>query len=888
MDPRDPVKPPADDAIDSELEFHFAETIDSLMARGWTEGAARREAERRFGDRAKYQRDLERIERGPQHEVRDMGDTTGYSRRLIRLFGPDALIRDLRYGLRALVRSPGFTSIALLALAVGIGVNTAVFSVVNGVLLRPLPFADPDRLVTVTNWTARGGACLADFLDWKARSRSFDTLAAFEINRFTNSRFTLTGDGEPEQVIGYRVTASFFDTLGVRPIVGRTFAAGDDEPGRPRGVVLSERLWRRRYGSNPDVLQRSVVLNGRPHTIIGVMPASFEFWQRDPEAWAILPLDPPTRRGPFFLRGVGRLKPGVTVDQAAAEMHLIARQMELAHPTDYNRLRIPVVPLREVVVGDIRLLLWVLFGAVALVLLIAVSNVANLMLGRATTRRREIAIRLSIGAGRSQVVRQLTIESLLLALVGAALGVALAISGVAVLHSLAPADLPRLDEIAVDGRVLAFTLLTSLASAALFGLVPALTVSRTALTRSLKEGDRGGESRRQSRTRSVLVVAQVTLSVVLLIGAGLLIRSFSLLGRVNPGFDAPPERVLTMFVSPTGPNFPNKPGVVNDYWKRLLEQVRATPGVEAAGLSNGVPPDRNGWMDRYEVEGRPQLPGSSSPAVPTPLVSRDYFKALGVPLLRGRWFDERDTPGSPRVAVISDALARREFAGENPVGRRLKYGGWSLEIIGVVGDVKYRGLHRETEPAFYQLAAQQELWDLWLVVRTRGDARAEAPAIREAIRAVDPSVPVDRIGTMAQALSESVSLSRFQTLLMTVFAGTALLLAAVGIYAVVAYSVAQRSREIGLRMALGATPSGVLAMVVRRASRSVVAGITFGLGGALALTGVLQGMLFNIAANDAITFASAVLVLTGVAVVACLVPALRAARIDPIRALRTE
>jgi putative ABC transport system permease protein len=357
---------------------------------------------------------------------------------------------------------------------------------------------------------------------------------------------------------------------------------------------------------------------------------------------------------------------------------------------------------------------------------------------------------------------------------------------------------------------------------------------------------------------------------------------------VNPGFDAPPERVLTMFVSPTGPNFPNKPGVVNDYWRRLLEQVRSVPGVETAGLSNSVPPDRNGWLDNYEIEGRPQPPGSSRSAIPMPYVSQDYFRALGVPLLRGRWFDARDSHDSPRVAVISDALARRDFAGENPVGRRLKYGGWSLEIIGVVGDIKYRGLQRETEPALYQLAAQLELWDMWLVVRTRGDAGAQAQAIREAIRAVDPSVPVDRIGTMAQAMSESVSLWRFRTLLMTVFAATALLLAVVGIYAVVAYSVAQRSREIGLRMALGATPSGVLAMVVRRASRSVVAGIALGLAGASALTGVLQGMLFDIAPNDAATYASAALFLTGVALVACLVPALRAARIDPVRALRTE
>jgi putative ABC transport system permease protein len=871
MDSRDPLEPPAHEAIDSELEFHFAETVEALMARGWSEADARREAARRFGDRARYQRNLKRLER----------------KQVVRLFRSDAILRDARYGLRALVRSPGFTSISLLALALGIGVNTAVFSVVDSVLLRPLPYADPDRLVMIGNQAARGAASLADFLDW-SKSRSFETLDAFEINRFTNSRFTLTGDGEPEQVVGYRVTAGFFDTLGVKPLLGRTFAVGEDQPGRPPVVVLSERLWRRRYASNPDVLQRPVILNGRQHTIIGVMPASFEFWQREPEAWAIYRLDPPTRRGPFFIRGVGRLRPGVTLDQAAAEMDVIAHQIELAHPKDYSRLRIVVVPLREIVVGNIRPLLWVLSGAVLLVLLIAISNVANLMLGRATARRREIAIRLSIGAGRGQVVRQLMIESLLLSLAGGALGVALATWGVGALHSLAPADLPRLGEIAVDGRVLAFTLLTSIASAMLFGLVPALTVSRTALTPSLKEGDRGGESRRQSRTRAVLVSAQVTLSVVLLIGAGLLIRSFDLLGRVNPGFDAPPERVLTMAVSPTGPNFPNKPGVVNNYWMRLLDRVRSVPGVEAAALSNAAPPDRNSFLDSYEIEGRPQPPGSPNPPIPIPYISADYFKALGVPLLRGRWFNEQDTPDSPRVAVISDAFARRHFAGENPVGQRLGYGTWHLEIVGVVGDVKYRGLNRETEPAFYQLAFQYEWWDMWLIVRTRGDAQAQAPAIRQAVRAVDPSVPVDRMGTMARALSESVALSRFRSLLLTVFALAALLLAVVGIYAVVAYSVAQRSREIGLRMALGATRSGVRLMVVRRAARPILAGLAVGLAGALSLTRVLEGMLFNVAPSDALTFTSAMLVLTAAAFVACVVPASIASRIDPIRTLRGE
>ena len=532
VDDRD-QHPHTDAAIDDELEFHFAETVESLVRHGWTEEAARREAERRFGDLARYRRHLARIDRRQRSHWGD------------RL---ESIARDARYGLRTLLRAPGFTLVAVLALALGIGVNTAVFSVVDRVLLRPLPFADPDRLVIVTNYTSRGGASLADFLDWKAQTQSFESLDVFEINRFTNSRFTLTGDGDPEQVVGYRVTSTFFETLGVNPAVGRTFLAGEDLPAQLRearagSVVLSDRLWRRRYGSRLDVLGSTVTLNGRPHVIVGVMPPGFEFWERDVEAWAILPLDPPTRRGPFFMRGVARLKPGVTIARAAAEMDVIARDTERTYPRDYSRLRIPVTPLREIVVGDIRPLLWVLSGAVVLVLLIAISNVANLTLGRATGRQREMAIRLSVGAGRGRIIRQLMVESLVLALIGGALGTLFAIGGVAALRSLGPPGLPRLDEMGVDARVLAFTLGTSIASAMLFGLVPALAASGIALTPSLKDGSRSGESRRHGRARAGLVVAQVTLSVILLIGAGLLIRSFTLLERVDPGFRTAPDHI---------------------------------------------------------------------------------------------------------------------------------------------------------------------------------------------------------------------------------------------------------------------------------------------------------------------------------------------------------
>jgi putative ABC transport system permease protein len=854
--------------LDEELRFHLEARIQQEIAAGRTPEEARYLALRAMDGMEQR-----------KEECRDM--------RHMNLV--DNLVRDVRYAVRTLAHSPGFTLAALLALALGIGANTAVFSVVNAVLLRPLPFADPDRLVMVFNYTPRGAASMADFLDWRARSQSFETIAVFEVNPFTNSRFTWTGDGEPEQVVGYRVTAGFFDTLGVRPILGRTFYAGEDEPGRPRAVVLSERLWRRRYGANPDVLGKTAVLNGRDHTIMGVMPTGFEFWNRDVDAWAILPLDPPSRRGPFFVRGVARLKPGVSVEQASAEMRVMASDIERTYPQSYNQLRIPVVPLREVVVGNIRPLLWVLSGAVALVLLIAVSNVANLTLGRASARSQEIAVRLSIGASRGQLVRQLMIESLVLALIGAGLGTALAVWGVAALRSVGPADLPRLSEINVDRRVLGFTLLASALSAVLFGLVPALTASGRALGLSLKDGNRGGESRRKGQVRTVLVAAQVTLSVVLLIGAGLLIRSFSLLGRVDPGFSVPPERMLLMFVSPPSQRF-NKPGALAAYWNHLLDRVRAIPGVEEASLSNVAPPDRSMWGDSYEIEGK-ALPSDSvrysAPVVP--YVSHDYFKTLGIPLLRGRSFDRQDTPSSPRVTVISDAMARRHFVSENPIGQRIRFGGQSLEIIGVVGDVRYRGLHRDNEPTFYQLASQAERGeDMWLLMRTSRNAGALSATVRQEIRSLDPGVPVDRIGTMAGALSQSVALLHFRSLLMTVFATTALALAAIGIYGVVAYSVARRTREIGVRMALGATPSGVLALVVRQGSRPVVVGIAVGLVGSFALTRVLEGMLFGVTASDPLTFAGGVVALSAVAVVASLIPAWRAARVDPVTALRHE
>lgn len=860
--------------LEEELRFHLEARIEQEMAAGKTAREARNAA----------LRVMEGIEQRKE-ECRDM--------RHMNII--DNLIRDIRYAARSLARSPGFTLAALMALELGIGANTAVFSVVNSVLLRPLPYADPDRLVMVFDsfqqqGMERGPASIADFLDWKSQARSFHTIDAI-----ANRSYTLTGDGEAEQIPGRSVTASFFETLGVRPLLGHTFAPGDDQPGRAQTVLISERLWQRRYGASPDIVGKEIVMNGRPFTVIGILPGSFRFYG-DADAWSILTLDPPTRRGPFFIRGVARLKAGVTLDQAAKEMQSIAQGVERENPRDYTNLRFPVVDLREFVVGDVRPLLWVLSGAVLFVFLIAVANIANLMLARATARQRELAIRLSIGAGRGQLVRQLMTESLILALAGGALGLALAYWGVAALRWIGPNGLPRLAEIGVDSGVLLFTLLVSVASAVIFGLGPALSASRAPLTDGLKEGGRGGESQAHRRVRGVLVIGQAGISVLLLIGAGLLIRSFHLLGSVDPGFHAQPERVLTMLLSPTGPRYlspapvdgqPQPNRALAAYWDQILERIRTLPGVEAASIAITIPPDRVAFTDGYEIEGMPAPPGSVHPAVPVPYVSHDYFETLGIPLLRGRWFDERDQRDSPRVTIISEALARRHFPGENPVGRRLKHGSY-MEIIGVVGDVKYQGVHNEDTPAYYELSAQVPTRPMWLLVRGRGDVQTLTMAIRREIRSLDPDVPVDRVGTMAQVLAESVSLPRFRSLLMSVFAATALLLAATGIYGVIAYSVAQRKQEIGVRMALGATRARVVGLVIGQGARLAAVGIALGIGGAIGLTRFLENMLFGIATSDIVTFASAPLLLAAVAIVASLVPALRAASIDPVTALRQE
>lgn len=727
---------------------------------------------------------------------------------------------------------------------------------------------------------------MEDFLLWQTRARSFSQLAAF-----TGDHFALTGGGLAEELSGADVTARFFDTLGVRPLMGQTFAADADQPGRERIALISERLWRSRYAARSDILGRSIVLDGQPVAVIGVMPSTFHFVFRDADVWRILPLTPPTRRGPFILRGVARLKPGETLAEVNAEMADLAQGVERADPKRLEHLRYPVVGLTEAIVGNVRPLLVALAAAVGLVLLIAVFNVGNLLLARAAAREQEIAIRLSIGAGRKRLIQQLLTESIVLALAGGGIGVVLAFICTRLLRASPPPGIPRLETLSIDGRVLLFALLLSILSGVAFGLVPAMGATRPNLSMALEEGGRGGgESLRRRRLRNTLVVGEFALAVVLLAGAGLLIRSFLVLGEVPIGFGARPDHLLTMQVAPSGDTYGQRQRLAI-YWGAVLREVRSLPGVDSAALSIWLPPDHAAMSDSFEIQGK--TPPDGGPVVPVPIVSNGYFKTLQIPLLRGRTFDARDTSTSPPVTIISDNLARRYFPGEDPIGKHLKHGGPQsknpyMEIVGVVADVKYEGAGAPDGPVYYEPSSQVPDRPMWLVVRSHDDSHGLIPAIRNRVAALDDNVPISRTGTMDESMYASVALPRFRSILMGVFALIALLLAAIGIYGVMTYSVLQRTQELAIRLALGATRGNVIGRVVGHGIFLALCGIAIGWVGALGFVRTLRSMLFNVSPSDPTIFFGVALLLFGVAVTASYIPALRAARKDPLRALRRE
>lgn len=798
----------------------------------------------------------------------------------------------MRYGVRMLVKNPGFTIVAVIALALGIGANSAIFTVVNGVLLRPLPFAEPDRLMNVMltypqRDASRASLSLADFLDWKAQNQAFESFAVFG----AFGPFNLTGEQGPENVSGVWVTADFFTTLGVQPARGRAFVSGEDQPGSSPVVVISNSLWQRRMGSDPDAVGKSITLNGTSYTVIGIMPAEFRY-PEGIELWGALPLTPPTRRGPFWLRGIARLKPDVTLEQARADMQAMAGRIQEQNPNTNDPWTFNIMPMREVIVGDVRPALLVLLGAVAFVLLIATANVANLQLVRAATREKEIAIRRALGASRGRLIRQLLTESVLLAWLGCALGLLLAMWGVDLLIALSPEEIPRLQEARIDTTVLLFTFSISLVSGILFGLVPALQGSTSRLNESLKEGGRSNsEGSARSRMRNLLVVSEFALALMLLIGAGLMIRSFLRLQDVNPGVKT--DNILTMHFSLPISKYQGSAQTAT-FFRELLQRVQALPGVESAATSISLPPNLLLLSDSFTVEGQPIAPGETAPLAPALFVSPDYFRALGVPLLKGRYFTDADTANSPNVTIISDTMARQFFPGEDPLGKRIKLGGperpnapW-MEVVGVVGDVKYNGLDIASEPVFYRALEQAAFRLNYLVVRTKNDPMTLVPAIRSEVASIDSDLPISRIKTMDQIMSESVAQPRFRTLLLGVFGAVALLLAAVGIYGVMAYTVSQRQREIGIRMALGAQQSDILKMVVRQGVTLALVGTGIGLAGAFAASRFIAKLLFGVSATDLTTFLGIAFLLAVVATAACYIPARRATRVDPMVALRHE
>ena len=807
------------------------------------------------------------------------------------------LWQDIRYGLRTLRKSPGFTLVALLTVALGIGANTALFSVVNAVLLRPLPVAGPEALVNVWGTNPQGGeprenASYPNFADWRAQQTVFAGVAAY-VNTFA----TLTGDDTPEALDGLAVSPELFQTLGVRPALGRFFTAQETQADKAP-VVISQEFWRRRFGARADIVGQPVTLDGKPHTVVGVLPAGFKFpfdTVNAKDFWA--PLDPAdemnTKRGVGYLRVIARLKPGVTLTQAQAEMDTIAARLAAQYPEHDEGHGLHLVATYEDVIGGVRRPLLVLLGAVGFVLLIACANVANLLLARATRRRREIAVRAALGASRWRVVRQLLTESLLLSLAGGAAGLLLALWGVDALRGALPEDVPRVREIALDGRVLVFTLGVAVLTGLVFGLAPALAATRMDVNEALKEGARGTGGWRRNRVRGFLVTAEVALSLMLLVGAGLLLKSFVRLREINPGFN--PEHVLTFSVALPEARYEN-PAEQARFFRELLARTAAAPGVEASAGVFPLPFSGDHARGNFDIEGRAAENEGDSPNALSYIISPDYLRALAVPLRRGRAFDERDTPNASRVVLINETLARRYFAGQDPVGRHLIVASIAdlakpatCEIVGVVGDVKHDGLDAAPEAAYYLPYQQATLPFMTLVVRgAGGNPAALVAGARTSVAQLDKDLPVTDIKPMSDWLSASVAPRRFNMLLLGGFALLALCLAAVGIYGVMAYSVAQRTHEIGVRIALGAQTRDVLRLVVGQGMTLTLVGVAAGLLGALALTRVLATLLFGVTATDPLVFAGVTLLLALVALLACYIPARRAARVDPMIALRQE
>jgi putative ABC transport system permease protein len=807
----------------------------------------------------------------------------------------NALLQDMRYSLRLLLKRPGFTFVAVITLALGIGANTAIFSVVNSVLLRPLSFSEPDRLVIIRATNQQKGIAtnqvsLPDALDWKAQSQSFDDMALLG-----GWNFNLTGVDEPERIQGALVTPNLFLLLGKSPMLGRSFTPDEAQPGKDHVVILSHGLWQRRFGAELNVIGQSLTLNGISSTVIGVMPADFGYPYQNVGVWAPLAGEDETRNS-RWLTAVGRLKAGATLKQAQTEMAIIARRLEDAYADSNAGWSVSLITLQDSITDDIRPALLILLGAVGLVLLIACANVATLVLARGVSRRREFAIRVAMGASRPRLLRQLLTESAMLSLLGGAAGVLLALWGIGFLSVAAPHDIPRLNEVKIDAAVLGFTLTVALLTGLLSGLAPALLAANLDPYETLKEdrGAIGSDSRH--RLRQLLMVAEVALSLVLLVGAGLLIRSFLRVQQVDAGFRA--ENLLTMELILTGPQYNSLAGQ-QTFVNQTLQQIEALPGVQSASAITTLPVGGTSGQVHYSfvAEGR-QVRESEDPTAYYRSTSPGYFQTMGIALDAGRSFTERDLETAPRVAIINRAMARRIWPGQDPVGKRVRWssGPWSngepqwMRIVGVVGDVKQYGLEAEEHLAIYVPYAQKNPAWRWLslVVRTEADPATLAQPVTGSIHTVDRNLPVYLVRPMEQILSESLGARRFSTLLLGILAAMALILSTVGIYGVISYTVSQRTREIGIRVALGAQRRDILQVTLGQGLRLILIGVAVGLAAACALTRLLAGLLFSTSATDPFTFVGVTLLLTGVALLACYIPARRAMKVDPMEALRYE
>jgi putative ABC transport system permease protein len=808
------------------------------------------------------------------------------------------LLQDLRYGVRMLRKKPGFTVAAILALALGIGANTAIFSVVYTVLLSPLPYKDAKQLVWIWETNPGSGiktepASLPNYNDWKNQGQSFEGVAAF-----TGSSLTLTTSdgGEPERIPTTYTTANFFEVLGTMPQLGRAFVEEENEIGKHRVVLLGHSLWQRRFGANPQIVGQTITLSGNQYTVLGIMPAGFKNptpdQSRPAQMWAPLPvkLDPALRRSDF-LSVVARLKPNVTPEQAQAEMNTITSRLEQQYPDSNKGWSTRLLPLHERMIGDVRTALWLLMGVVGFLLLIACANVANLLLARSAARQQEIAIRRALGADRWRLVRQFLTESVLLALCGGILGSLLAMWGVEVLVAISPQNIPRLNEISLNWQVLSFTFFISLATGVVFGLLPALHATNPNLTESLKEGGRSStEGLRGSRLRNSLVVSEIAIALVMLIGAGLMIKSFVRLQKVDPGFH--PERILTLDIGLPSAKYKEDAQVVG-FYNQFMTRVAAQRGVESVAAVSSLPLSGGGDVISFEVEGRPIAPVAGQ-AVDSEyrIITPGYFATMGIPLVKGEAITERHTADAPAVIVINETFAKRFFPNEDPIGKRLNLGNpqtapWRA-IIGVVKDVRHEGLDTEPYPQMYSPVAQFPRRAMTMVARTNTDPMALVPSVRSELSAIDRDQPLYNVRTMEQVLAASIARQRFNMLLIAIFASVGLVLAAVGIYGVISYSVTQRTHEIGIRMALGAQTRDILRMVVGQGMLLVVFGVGIGLGAAFLLTRLMSSLLYGVTATDPLTFIGLSVLLAVIALLACLIPARKATRVDPMIALRYE